>query len=39
VLVPDADILIAAIAISNNRALRTRDKHFKELKEFGLKLA
>ena len=39
VLVPDADILIAATAISNNMALKTRDKHFKELKKFGLKLA
>jgi len=39
VLVPDADILIAATAISNNMALKTGDKHFKELKEFGLKLA
>ena len=39
VLVPDADILIAATAISNNMALKTSDKHFKELKEFGLKLA
>ena len=39
VLVPDADILIAATAISNSMALKTRDKHFKELKEFGLKLA
>ena len=39
VLVPDADILIAATAISNNMALKTRDKHFKELEKFGLKLA
>ena len=39
VLVPDADILIAATAISNNMALKTGDKHFKELKKFGLKLA
>jgi len=38
-LVPDADILIAATAISNNMTLKTRDKHFKELKKFGLKLA
>ena len=40
VLVPDADILIAATAISNNMAsLKARDKHFKELKESCLKLA
>ena len=38
VLVPDADILIAATAISNSMALKTGDKHFKELKKFGLKL-
>mgnify|MGYP000333042756 FL=1 len=38
-LVPDADILIAATAISNNMTLKTRDKHFKELEKFGLKLA
>ena len=38
-LVPDADILIAATAISNNITLKTKDKHFKELKKFGLKLA
>ncbi len=38
-LIPDADTLIAATAISNNMTLKTRDKHFKELKKFGLKLA
>ena len=38
-LLPDADILIAATAISNNMTLKTKDKHFKELEKFGLKLA
>jgi len=37
--VPDADLLIAATAISNNTTLRTRDQHFERLVEFGLKLA
>ncbi len=36
--IPDADLLIAATAISKNMTLKTRDKHFKRLKEFGLKL-
>ncbi len=37
--IPDADILLAATAMSNNAALKTRDKHFKRLKKLGLKLA
>jgi predicted nucleic acid-binding protein len=37
--VPDADLLIAATAISDNTTLRTRDQHFQRLVEFGLKLA
>ena len=36
--IPDADLLIAATAISKNMTLKTRDKYFKRLKEFGLKL-
>jgi len=39
VVVPDADILIAATAISNNMVLKSRDKHFQALKKFGLKMA
>lgn len=39
VLIPDADLLIAATAISNDMTLKTRDEHFKRLREFGLKLA
>ena len=38
VLIPDADLLIAATAISHNTPLKTRDKHFKRLKTLGLKL-
>lgn len=30
--IPDADILVAATAISNNMALKTRDEYFKRLK-------
>jgi len=37
--IPDADLLIAATAMSRNMALKTRDKHFERLREFGLKLA
>jgi predicted nucleic acid-binding protein len=36
--IPDADLLIAATAISRNMRLRTRDEHFKRLRELGLKL-
>ena len=37
-LVPDADLLLAATAISHNIPLKTGDEHFKRLKELGLKL-
>ena len=36
--IPDADLLIAATAISRNITLKTRDEHFKRLRELGLKL-
>ncbi|MEM2925817.1 MAG: type II toxin-antitoxin system VapC family toxin [Methanocellales archaeon] len=36
---PDADLLIAATAISQEMTLKTSDKHFERLTEFGLKLA
>lgn len=39
VLTPDADLLIAATAISHNMTLKTKDKHFERLKKLGLKLA
>jgi predicted nucleic acid-binding protein len=38
-LVPDADLLIAATAITNNIELKTKDEHFKRLTKLGLKLA
>jgi len=38
-LIPDADLLIAATAISHNIPLKTKDKHFERLKKLGLKLA
>jgi len=38
VLIPDADLLIAATAISHNIPLKTKDKHFKRLKKLALKL-
>lgn len=34
---PDADLLIAALAISHNLTLETKDEHFKRLKPLGLK--
>jgi len=37
-LVPDADLLIAATAITNNLVLVTKDEDFERLKELGLKL-
>jgi tRNA(fMet)-specific endonuclease VapC len=37
-LIPDADLLIAATAISHNKALRTGDEHFQRLEKLGLKL-
>jgi predicted nucleic acid-binding protein len=39
VLIPDADLLIAATAMSRNMMLKTHDEHFRRLVEFGLKLA
>lgn len=38
VLIPDADLLIAATAISHNLPLKTKDKHFQRLQKLGLKL-
>mgnify|MGYP001054803671 CR=1 FL=1 len=38
-LLPDADLLIAATAISHNMTLRTRDEHFSRLVDQGLRLA
>lgn len=38
-LIPDADLLIAATAISKSMALKTGDEHFRRLRKFGLKLA
>ncbi|MEM2935789.1 MAG: type II toxin-antitoxin system VapC family toxin, partial [Candidatus Bathyarchaeia archaeon] len=38
VSLPDADLLIAATAISHNRILKTRDEHFERLRKLGLKL-
>jgi len=35
---PDADLLIAATAIANHLPLATKDEHFTQLEEFGLKL-
>lgn len=35
---PDADLLIAATAISHNMSLKTTDQHFQRLKNLGLKL-
>ena len=36
--IPDADLLIAATAISREIPLRTGDSHFQRLVEHGLKL-
>jgi predicted nucleic acid-binding protein len=36
--IPDADLLIAATAISNNMPLKTGDEHFERLKTYGLKV-
>jgi predicted nucleic acid-binding protein len=36
---PDADLLIAATAISHNTMLRTGDEHFARLVDLGLRLA
>ncbi len=37
-LLPDADLIIAATAVSYDLTLETRDGHFNRLKPFGLKL-
>lgn len=37
-MIPDADLIIAATAISQNISLKTKDKHFERLKKLGLKL-
>ena len=36
--IPDADLVIAATAISRDMAIKTRDGHFKKLRTHGLKL-
>ena len=38
-LIPDADLLIAATAMSHNITLKTKDEHFERLRHLGLKLA
>lgn len=35
--VPDADLLIAATAISKDMPLKTRDAHFQKLEAYGLR--
>ena len=37
-IIPDADIIIAATAISKKQILKTKDKHFTRLERFGLRL-
>lgn len=37
-IIPDADILIAATAISKNQALKTKNTHFTRLESFGLRI-
>jgi len=37
--IPDAEPIMAAITISKNMNIKTRDKHFERLRELGLKLA
>jgi predicted nucleic acid-binding protein len=37
-LLPDADLLIAATAMSHNMMLKTKNEHFKRLRHLGLKL-
>ena len=36
--IPDADLLVAAAAISRDLPLKTGDKHFERLKTLGLKI-
>jgi len=38
ITLPEADLLIAATAISRNITLKTHDEHFKRLTKLGLKL-
>jgi predicted nucleic acid-binding protein len=38
ILIPDADLLIAATALANNMVLITKDRGFERLKDFGLRL-
>jgi tRNA(fMet)-specific endonuclease VapC len=39
IMLPDADLLIAATAIAHDLTLETKDAHFARLKSLGLKLA
>jgi len=36
--IPDANLLIAATALSHSLQIKTSDKRFRKVKEFGLKL-
>jgi predicted nucleic acid-binding protein len=36
--IPDADLLVAATALSRNMTLKTKDEHFQRLRKLGLKL-
>jgi predicted nucleic acid-binding protein len=38
ILIPDADLLIAATALTNNMVLITKDRDFERLKDVGLRL-
>jgi predicted nucleic acid-binding protein len=38
ILIPDADPLIAATALTNNMVLITKDRNFERLKDVGLRL-
>lgn len=37
-LIPDADLIIAATAISKNQSLKTKDQHFARLRKLGLEI-
>lgn len=37
-LIPDADLLIAATAISKNLGLKSKDQHFTRLRKLGLEI-